>query len=197
MKYWISQTGNNKLIIITDDIIYNRNPNKKKLLEYETQLKNGEIPQKLTGTPFRYIKSIETDNQTDTITIAYGQENELKLDVKENKYDIMEYLRQDTVNQPTFSALPKRAMEKISQPILFLLGVFAATYFLYDIAYYTELGYTYEVEAGAISGLLIGIAQIAGVKGLLFIAASLTLLTLKTIWSRLKTKTIITKLVYR
>lgn len=85
MKFWISEKGNDKVIVIDEKIIYNNNPSRSKLYEIQNQLRNGSIPPTLSGTPFNYIKKISSNSNSQKFEIQFGTKTNSLLMLKRTK----------------------------------------------------------------------------------------------------------------
>jgi len=199
MKYWINTKGNDKLIVIDRQVIYNHNPNKSKLLEFEYELKKGIIPQRLTGIPIDYIERIIANDSSNTIKIYHAEDNEMELDARENKLEIINYLKENDGRRPIYSEYPEKWYLAIKKPLIALLVIIGLTYYLYDIAYFMELGYEYEVEASrgrgvAIGGLFLAVAEFLGTLGVIALGTILASIPLWFAWRNYRLKRVIYEL---
>jgi len=172
MKYWIFEQSSDKLIAITDTVIYNNNPSSVKLREFEEELSIGSIPKKLTGTPIAYLKRIVSRSGTGEATLFYGKDNELTLDFGDNKKDIFEYLKTNTSREAKYIEEAESIFSKLYKPGIGLAIIGFLSLYVYDIASNIELGYSYTVTGGRLSGqatgsLLVGLAEVLGSKELL------------------------------
>ena len=168
MKYWINkEKGSDNLIIISDTVIYCSNYSDSKLREFEIELMSGVIPKSLTGTPFGYIKTIESGSNSNKIKIYYGKKNDLKMAVKneEVRKEIFDYLKQDGLNQPLYEKKHLSRFEASLKPLLVLMIVAGIIYFIASIATDMEAGVEYE--ARGLGNLIIGVAQVLGTKGVI------------------------------
>ncbi len=196
MKYWINTKGNDKLIAIDEEVIYSRNPSKGKLLEFEYELKKGIIPQKMTGTPINYIKKIIANDSSNIIKIYHGEKNETEIDARKHKLEIINYLKENDKRKPTYSEYPEKWYRAITKPLIALAIIIFVMYSLYDIAYYLELGYEYEVEVRGIpiGGLMLLAAEFLGTLRVIVLGAILSLIPLWFAWRNYRLKRVIYEL---
>jgi hypothetical protein len=196
MKFWISEKGNDKVIVIDEKVIYNNNPSRSKLYEIQNQLRNGNIPPTLSGTPFNYIKKISSNSNSQKFEIQFGHKNKLIIDAQENKEAILEHLKSDPINQPMYKEYPQKWYKVVYKPLvsLGLIGlVFARTY---EIAYNMELDYDYIVTGAGIAMMQVGLAEILGSKVILSIGILLVAIILYRVIKKLAAKSIVEELIY-
>ena len=199
MKYWISKKGNDKLIVIDNEVIYSYNPSKSKISYYEDELRKGKIPKELTGTSISYIKKIITSDSSNIIKLYYGEDNETEIEAREHKLEIINYLNENDSRKPKYLEYPEKWYLAIKRPVIALIIILGLTYYLYDIAYFIELGYEYEVQASrgrgiAIGGLLLAAAEILGTLGIIVLGSILASITLWIAWKNYNLKRIIYEL---
>jgi len=193
MKYWINIKGNDKLIAIDEEVIYNHNPSKSKLLEFEYELKKGIIPQKLTGIRIGYIKKIIANDSSNIIKIYHGEKNEIEIDAREHKLAIINYLKENDKRQPTYSEYPEKWYRVITKPLIVLAVIIFLTAYLHEIAYHMELGYEYEAE-GVFGGLTLIAAESLGTLGAIALGVALALIPLAVAWRSYRLKRVIYEL---
>jgi len=187
MKYWKCTKGNDKLIVIDEEVIYNYNPSTNELVEFERELKRGIIPSSLTGVPISYIKKIISNDKSNIIKIFHGEDNETIVDARENKLKIIKYINDNDKRNPSYSEYPEKWYVAIRKPFIGLLVLIGLTYYMYDIAYYMELGYEYEIggrraRGAGIGGLILGLAEILGSKGVIILGSILSLIPIWIGW---------------
>ncbi len=192
MKYWINTKGNDKLIAIDEEVIYNHNPSKSRLLEFEYELKKGIIPQRLTGTRIGYIKKIIANDSSNIIKIYHGEKNETEIDAQEHKLAIINYLKENDKRKPTYSEYPEKWYSAITKPMIALGVIILLASSIYDIAYHMELGYEYEAEG--FGGLFLVAAEFLGTLGAIAVGAILSLIPLWFAWRNYRLKRVIYEL---
>jgi hypothetical protein len=204
MKYWIvKEGGGDNLIVISDTVIYCSRYSAGKLREFENKLINGQIPKALSGTSFGYIKYIEVSNKSSKIKIYYGKESDMKLVIKDEniRSEIIEYLKEDKVNLPSYKKEHLSKLNASLKPLLFLMIACVVIYYIADIAAEIEGGAEYEVHGRssgqAMGNLVIGSAQILGVKGVLMVGAIPILILLYKLVRNIQSPPIIETLDYR
>jgi hypothetical protein len=170
----------------------------------EQELKRGDIPKILTGTPFRYIKLIEASSKNNKIKIYYGKENDQELVVKneEIRSEIIDHLKEDKVNLPTYQKEHLSKFKASLKPLMVLMIVAGIVYYVADIAANIESGAEYEVTGGRAGGqgigyLIIGLAQLLGLIGVLIIGAIPLLILLYKLVRNIQKPPIIESLDYR
>ncbi|MEO1437566.1 MAG: hypothetical protein AAFV80_18655, partial [Bacteroidota bacterium] len=169
--------------------------------EFEADLKQGRVPERLTGTPFSYIKKISIASYSNTMLIEHSKEDELEIDLDEHKTTIWNHLRQDEHNTPLFNEQTEGLIPRIKKPSIALLIVFGLTAYGFNIAQNIELGYTYEVvgrkpSGFAIGGIFLGLAETLGPIGMLLLGLGVSLLPAYFFWKALKRKGTISTLTY-
>jgi hypothetical protein len=174
MKYWIDkESKGDNLVVISDTVIYCSRYSQSKLREFEQELVSGQIPKSLTGTSFGYIKTIVASNKSDKIKVLYGKESDMKLVVKNEiiRFGIIEYLKEDKVNQPIYKKEYYSKFKASLRPLLFLVIAAAVIYYIADIAAGIESGIGYESHGHgsgqAFGNIIIAFAQFSGFKGVL------------------------------
>ncbi len=201
MKYWISHTGKDKLIVITDEVIYNFNPNNKQLKEFEKELVNGIVPSRLTGIPIQYIQIISSKSNSTKIEISHSKKDQFKLDLAENKSEILNYLKADKINAPQYLEKDLGLLNRIQKPLIAFLIVAALSYFAYDTAINLEQGHTYEFS-GRSFGLvmIILIAELSnklGSRGIILLGLGLLCIPIHFISKGVKEQVKSEKLIYQ
>lgn len=202
MQYWICKKGNDKLIVIDEEVIYNNNPSESKLVEYKRQLQKNKIPEKLTGTPIRYIRKIRTTDTSNTIKIFSGENNETEIDAREHKLAILNYLKENDKRRPQYLEYPEAWYSVLKKPIITLLVIIGLTYYLYDLAYFMELGFEYELTGRrsrgiAIGGILLSIAETLGTAGVIVLGSVLGSITAWLAWRNYRLKRTVYELDFR
>jgi|GEM_PF-6789191 len=204
MKFWIEKEGGgHNLIVITDSVIYSSSYSVHKLREFEYELKKGNIPEVLTGTPFSYIKTIVSNSRQNKIKIYYGKESDIELDVKNEKFraEIMEYLKEDKKNLPVYQKEDMSSLKAGLKPLLFLLIAVVLTSYTALIAAEMENGAAYTVRGrvgGEILGnLVIGLAELLGFNGVLIAGTIIFMLLLYKLVKCMQNPPVIERLDYR
>ncbi|MCI5083107.1 MAG: hypothetical protein MRY78_15520 [Saprospiraceae bacterium] len=198
MKYWINEKGNDKVIVINDQVIYNNNPRKSKIYEIHDQLRKGFIPFTLTGTAFRYISKIVSNSKSNKLTIYYGEKNKVEIDAQGNKAQIIQYLKNDPVNKPIYQEFPEKWYRIIGKPLLAIAVIGLITAYTYQLAINIERGYIYEISSDrGIGMMLLGLAEILGSTKVLAIGIALSIIIFYSVISRIISKRTIQQLTYR
>ncbi|MEH0154086.1 hypothetical protein V6R21_08040 [Limibacter armeniacum] len=199
MKYWVSKSGNDKLIVVSDDVIYNFNPGLNQLYLFEEELRQGKIPKKLTGTPLSYIRSISSKVGSPKIQLNYGKDSELLIHAGEHKKEIFSYLKDGLSLQPKYVLEEESFFTRAKNPLIMLLITLGVVIFSYDYAKNMELGYTYEIRGriGVLGGLSLGLAEILGSEGVLFFGTLISGISTVFIWKAFRNKGFIEKLIYK
>jgi len=170
LKYWTSNLPkSDNLILIADSCIY-KSYSKGKKLEHEiSEIKKHNIPDNLIGTPYSYIKKIESQINHNKILIHYGSDSTefLNVDNKSIKKEIFNFLKlniPNTKHTTEYPSLYKYAKAEIFI-ILLISGMFLWSLYL---SIEIENGSEYElVGRPGLGAIALMIASLGTIKVLL------------------------------
>ncbi|GAA4275132.1 hypothetical protein U6A24_17335 [Aquimarina gracilis] len=204
MKYWITNSGNDKVIVITNDVIYNANPSRKKINSYTRELEKGNIPKQITGVPIYQIKSIRIDNHSDKIYIIKNNkdQDEIDLDTRNNKMEIFNYLKSEIFSDKKVLDYVQSVGTRLFKQIVPLAVILFFTFLTYSYAQDLEIGYEYQITGHrtrgvATGGILLGIADTLGSTGVLLLGTTLSLIPIYFMIQVIRTKKNITKIIIK
>ncbi len=201
MKYWISDKGNDKLTVITKEVIYNTNPSRNKIDIFKRELQKGSIPKEITGIPLGQIKTIQINDRSNTIQlIKNNSDNEIvEVDARDHKEEIFTFFKEEIYAGIEVHNYVENVYKKIFKLLIPIGVILFFTIRTYTIASGMEMGYEYEIvggraRSGATGGILLGLADTLGSTGVLALGSILGLIPLYLLIQGIRKKKNITEI---
>lgn len=164
MKYWINPIPKeHSFVVHANRNIYRLKAKPEEIIDLRQELGNGRINDKFLGVPESYLRYIEFQENSPSLTLHYGKDTEDEILISDNglRREIFEYLREHT-SENTFEAKRLSLFSRIRKPAIALLIVLiicsGVGYFLWE----AQLGNYYTVEGSrpGLIGLIIGLAEL-------------------------------------
>lgn len=198
MKYWINlKPSEEKIIAIANNVFYTSSPSENQTNQFKAELQRGIIPEKLTGTPFNQIKTIDFEDSRNKIILYYGKDNqEVFVSDKRIRAEIKEALENIAPQYLSRETFTKSKLQISTKPLIGIFVVSALTFWIHGIAVDIQSGAEYTSE-GAFGNLFLGLAEIGGTLGVIAIGAFVILVILYKLYTNIKEPLVVERFVYR
>lgn len=172
MKYWINLKPNEeKIIAIANGIFYTSSPSENQTNQFKAELQRGIIPERLTGTPFNQIKTIDfEDSRSKIILHCANDSQEILVSDKRIRSEIKGALENITPKYLSRETFTKSKLQISTKPLIGIFVVSALTFWIHGIAVDIQTGAKYTSE-DAFGNLFLGLAEMGGTAGVLGIGA--------------------------
>ena len=95
-KLWTQkEKGNDRIILITEDMLYKGNPKLGDLNQMTFEINAGKIPENLFSIPFNYIKEIHLQEGKNYIEVffSHGSTEQFRITNNSRREEVFEYMK--------------------------------------------------------------------------------------------------------
>lgn len=164
MKYWINRIPKeHSFVVHANQKIYRLKAKPEEIIDLRQELENGRINDKFLGVPENYLRYIEFQENSPSLTLHYGKDTEDEILITDSRLrrEIFDYLRENT-SKNSYEAKKLSLFSRIKKPliglIILLLISGGIAYFLWE----AQQGRFYTVEGSrpGLIGLIVGMSDL-------------------------------------